>query len=138
MSAFQVSDTHIVRLIGIAQALHNGNQHASVDSRIGPFNEVELFTLLAKVNADSVGYRYGEDVAPVPAPDILRIPRVTLETVEDIAAAIKVIDCYAYQACEHPSYSGGSVDAWCTALIQGCIRMLPRFAAAYRDAAWSL
>lgn len=143
MTAFQVSPAHIARVIAIADALRCGGiNHApspymainGMEPGYTDTNEA-IFGLLARANAASVGYRYSESADPVPyeAPQ-----RVRLDTLADIVAAVKVIDCYVYQSCEVPGFASSTVGQWCSQIRETLIRCLPGFAAAYSSAPWSI
>ena len=61
-------------------------------------------------NHRSVNYRYGEDSEPptYPAP--------TAEVTLDPVAAVKAVDCFAYQSCEHPGWNSSRAADYCTRL----------------------
>jgi len=137
MSAFQLSDKHLLTLVGIAQALHREGRGCDLDGA-SPFDEEAVFNKLARENARSVDYRYGgESTEPVPYTR-QRVPVVRLDTLEGVAAAMKAIDCYTYQSCEHPEWEGSKVRGWCDRMSRDLLHSIPRFSAAYGAAPWSI
>jgi hypothetical protein len=126
MSAFVVSREHIDAIV--ATALYGVGQHSSLGTK-GPgamelryygFNgPTQLGQALERENYASVNYRYREQEEPrgpyewpmdahgTPAD----VPyRVKLPTV---AEAFRLVRCYVYQACEHPTWDESSVRRFC-------------------------
>lgn len=52
----------------------------------------------------------------------------------DVVSALKQIQCYKYQACEHPEWGDSSAYHFCYALEQHLIRFLPT----YENAPWGI
>jgi hypothetical protein len=137
MSCYQVTQRHLAYLVGVGQALHAQGKHAYIGN-VSPFDGEEAFAALSQANAASVAYRYSEQTEPVPVPEGgLTVPRVSLVTLRDIAAAIKALDCFAYQSCEVADWPLTNVGRWCARAQRDLCHMLPGFAAAYGDAEWS-
>ena len=104
MSAFQCSADHLAAIAG------------TYVSRLIDAGEVAIptaatFHLLARENVNSLNYRYPasngyEAVEPVPYDqrnsDLLF--KYVAKPVSDPAAYTKLLDCYRYQACEHPGW----------------------------------
>lgn len=138
MSAHQVTPRHLATLIGIAHALHRAGKHGSTDYT-RPENAEDLYTTFAKANADSVAIYYQEECEPEPVPEGgLEVPVVLLRTLDEIAAAIKAIDGFAYQCDCVDAWEETEVGCWCRDARRALIDMIPGFAAAYRAAPWSL
>ena len=88
----------------------------------------ELGTMLKQQNYDSVAYRYKEQKEVVSYSfkrQLNSIPAVY---------ALKILDCYEYQACETPDYSRSLVAGLCAKLRRTLITMLP----GYNDSNWGL
>lgn len=146
MSAFQVSSAHIARIIGIADALQCGSPTRApspyvdlLGMEVG-YTDItpRVFDLLARANADSVNFRYmhePERCEPVP---FVAIPRVSLDTLADVVAAIKVLDCYDYQSCEVPDWRTSAVCQWIERVRAALFRAIPGYLAAYNAAPWSI
>jgi hypothetical protein len=143
MSAFQVSSAHIARIVGIADALRRGGVNFSPCPYLDlkgtepgyTDGDRRIFGHLAAANAASVGYRYNESVEPVP---YVAIPRVSLDSMADVVAAIKVIDCYEYQSCEPPGWEESDVCRWIKELHASLLRAIPGFSRAYDAAPWGV
>lgn len=160
MSAYQCDPSHLAYLVGIFANVCSGQSRVilrtterPVDNRVGSqdimggvFYELHpddgitdrrmVYLRLARENARSVGFRYRAGCEPVPCPLGERFPLVMLRTVADIAQAVKAIDCYEYQACEHPEWEASEVRRWLVALRREVLRRMPGFADAYESAAW--
>jgi hypothetical protein len=163
MSAYQVSSDHLAYLVGVLANVCSDRRgyvtlrtsEQPVDGRIGSkdicggvWYELHpemgitdcrlVFFRLARENARSLDHRYPEDheCPPVPCPIGERFPVVPLRTIGDVAQAIKALDCYEYQACEHPEWERGEVHGWLVALRRYLIRRIPGFADAYEAAEW--
>jgi hypothetical protein len=161
MSAYQVSSDHLAYLVGVLAnvcsdrrgyvTLRTSEQPA--DGRIGSkdicggvWYELHpemgrddrrlVFHRLSRENARSVGYRYGEEPFLVPYSPGEMFPIVALRSMADVVQAIKALDCYEYQACEHPGWEAGEVHGWLVALRRYLIRRIPGFADAYEAAEW--
>lgn len=135
MSCYQVSPRHLAALVGIAQA--TGTQiHGAAATYYG--GAVALFEILAQANADSVAARYNETTEPVPVPEDFAASAMPVRTLADIAAAIKLIDCYEYQSCEAPDFEKSAVAIWCRHARRELTHRIPGFAAAYSTADWSV
>lgn len=130
MSAWQCSSEHIARMIGIAGALDFGDyQPGRSDANR------RIFDALAMSNAINLVHLYGGTVEPVP---YKLPPTVSLDTVPEIVAAIKVFDCYVYQSSDFPGWDDSRVAGWCRNVKDQLIRSLPGFRAAYDAAPWGV
>ena len=129
MSAFQVSSSHIASIlaawaaIGVRAPSALGFVPSDADTWVPTFDK------LATVNAASVGYRYREECAPVPAP-----ARLLTFPAPDRMTAIKAIDCLVYQSCERPDWEGCAVDVALQRVKAALVASLP----GYDAAPWSI
>lgn len=161
MSAFQVSQAHLVFLVraftsglGLHDSIWTKTQPApgyigrdsfggtvyKLDPGVSDVEAVALHKHLARENAASVGHRYREPCAPVPVPsnvDQLSRP-LPFNTVAEVAAGIKALDCYEYQSCEHATWKTSEVRDWCEMLRRGLYRRIPGFVAGYEAAPWGI
>ncbi len=100
-------------------------------ARIGQF--------LIDENLRSVRYRYdtASDNLPGPAEPYWTEPYeyapLRAERVSTVQA-LKALDCYEYQSCEHPGWRTSEAFQFCEALRQKLIRALP----GYDEAAWKI
>lgn len=80
--------------------------------------------MLRAENRRSVDYRYAEsELEPIYTFHALRWGNV--DHVRRLVIVLKAIDCYEYQACEHPEWAVSEAHAFCAALRQLCIARLP-------------
>lgn len=145
MSAFIVSPTHIDVLLSVAM---HGPSDRAVAGNLGwtpPYvNELlseqsgpltlELCSntgtaLLAECLA-SVSYRYpdlgaGELPGPLPTPVAGQYEFTDFGPCATIAETCKAIDCFEYQSCEHPAWSGSGSERFCARLREGLTAALP-------------
>ena len=95
--------------------------------------------MLVDTNVYSVSYRYGDTaltdlpgrndawwILPYRAP--ARYPKLS------VVAALKAIDGYEYQACEHPEWEASEAHAFCQGLRREMIHQLP----GYDEADWAI
>lgn len=135
MSAFIVGKPHLDHLIRVAldgPAGHHPNWHTywydgdQVQSvRDNPDAAGQI---LWAENVRSVNARYQEDTEIEPY--TYQRPGRRLSAVE----ALKALDCYEYQSCEHPGWPSSSAHALCQALRKRLIATLP----GYDAAAWEI
>ena len=78
--------------------------------------------LLAE-NRRSVNFRYEEDDLEYP------YEFTELDGRPDPVIVLSALDCYRYQACEHPGWSASEAFQFCDALQQAAISHLPGFGA---------
>lgn len=146
MSAFVVSKEHIDAIVAAAMPsgpeegccwYHGGNgKHADYT------NADEIGQMLWDECVRSVSHRY---------PDNERLPGAYLDddTPEwsepyvfpffkvpklEPVAALKAIQCYEYQSCEHPGWEPSEAKTFCSCLTEHLIYKLP----GYAEAAWSV
>ena len=159
MSAYNVSDLHLARLVSVLATLTNyapdspsiitrenpGKKVGAGDAFGVPFwrlypsdqdDAVTVFRHLARENRCSVAYRYREEEEPMPEAPATWPKIGTLRDIASIAAAIKAIDCYEYQACEHPGWAASEVAGWLAMARSQLVRRVPGFAAAYEASPW--
>lgn len=144
MSAFMVDEAHVDYLVTAAQELSRRN-HCGLFRwyHAGELVELEDETtagrMLVQENLDSVLARYPdctpEDVpGPIPAPSpetyAWKRSRLTVEPVQ----VLKAVECFRYQACEHPMWLLSSASAFCDALERSAIDALP----GYGQAMWCI
>lgn len=155
MSAFVVDKPHIDAMIRRALAMPQGHGPLSwyaKDPRKLHHEELQKeYRQLTHDNADAVGqmlvdecvksvsYRYQDDKVtnlPGPCDAYWLIPykyehpfrHRTPTPVE----ALKLINCYEYQSCEHPEWEDSEAYLFCESLKSSMIGMLP----GYDDAPW--
>ena len=127
MSCYLVSDTHLSYLASAAILFQV--QPVLTPGQPAVMTGDEIVELLEFENLLSVGYRYTGQVAfPV-----LMAPTWTFTNVEPVQL-LKAIECYEYQACEHPEWDGSKAAALCKALKATAITKLP----GYSGAKWGL
>lgn len=85
----------------------------------------------------SVAYRYQDcewpDLpGPIPNPNPSSIHVYPLEKAPSPVQALKLVDCYEYQSCEHPDWDSSEAKRFCAALRSALIGSLP----GYDDAPW--
>ena len=150
MSAFLVSENHIHYLVNAAMSrritrnysLHWCGEHTSEDAspRYGfesgsydPDSAQRLGAVLWLENHKSVTYRYSDSktVKEQPAPDYHYKRKIDGF---DPVQVLKAIDCYEYQASEHPEYKTSEARNFCQALRKAAISSL----AGYDEAAWGI
>ena len=144
MSAFIVTDQHIAYLIDAALMVCRNRGDTRFQWRVGvtcrileASNASEVGSMLLAENYASVNYRYRENeespnythelAGPVCIPTGRYVGRDV-----DIIAALKAIDCYKYQCCEHDEWTDSSARAFCQGLSAGLVCLLP----GYWDATW--
>ncbi|GAA2522721.1 hypothetical protein [Pilimelia columellifera] len=138
MSAFMVSTLHIDLLVSAAVG-HNRTEQlrwfasAADDNarsmqdmrRAGTDNADAIGAMLIAENAASLNYRYPGD-----APHELEPYRWSPVTDWQPLVVLKAIDCFAYQACEHPGWEASEAWQFCNALRRRMVRQLPGYEAA--------
>lgn len=139
MSAFLVSDAHIdalvtVALFGVAEkTAASGNWHGPYVGNparpVDVHNANRVGEMLIRENEASIKARYPSDKTP-PAPDYVypfhRLPVPAISAV----AALKLLDCYEYQACEHTGWESSAAKRFCNHLQGRLISCLPGYDAA--------
>lgn len=134
MSAFQVSEKHLATMVYLARECGRHTRGAySIDD-----GGVALFRMFAQENADSVCERYDEETTPIPVPERLELPAIPLRTVADVAAAMKLVDCYEYQADGAPTYDESDAHILCRTIRHELMQRIPGFADGYMNAKWSI
>lgn len=117
MSAFIVPKAHIDALVFVAQ--HGPKNDAS---RMGWYPirfDGDIGAAMIAENVTSVRTRYGSRAGEVPEKPYVLEPVRHLSTVE----ALKAINCYVYQSCEHEGWKASPVRDWCENLagsLAGC------------------
>jgi hypothetical protein len=127
MSAFMVDDTHIDALLTAGLLL---DPRAPLRWWIPGVRELTAATadrvgaMLLAENRRSVNHRYRED-------EIESIYQFhQLAGRPDPVVVLSAIDCYEYQACEHPEWERSEAWAFCDALRRLACRHLPGYEAA--------
>lgn len=133
MSCFIVSDDHISAIIAAA--------HMYVPGAIARLAALRTVTIdddytgagkiLLRENIASFRHRYSNsDPASVQS-----TYRYTAPTrYPSVVGALKLIQCYRYQSCEHPQWDGSSADVFTRSLTEALITCL----AGYDEAHWSI
>jgi hypothetical protein len=146
MSAFVVSKEHIDAIV--AAAMPSGAQEGCYWYRGGNgkyadyTNADEIGRMLWDECVRSVSYRYPDnDPLPggayfddgTPESEAYVFPLLKAPKLEPVAA-LKAIQCYEYQSCEHPGWDTSEAKTFCSYLIEHLIQKLP----GYAEAAWSV
>ena len=100
-------------------------------------NADEIGEMLTNAMVASVTYRYPDDENELPGPinAWYMLPyRYQQGQRLTIVQAIKAIQCYEYQSCEHPGWRTSEAKEFCSALMSRLIVDLP----GYEDAAWDI
>lgn len=66
--------------------------------------------IMYRENCNSLGARYGDDYSPINIP-VNHVPKV-----HNIFALAKLVDCYAYQSCEHDAWEKSKAYAMCESI----------------------
>jgi len=135
MSAFVVSKEHINAMILAGLAVryiplgwyHNGEHH-----QLTSHNADEIGQMLLDENVASVAYRYQDDsLSQLPgktnAEWLLPFEWHPFAKKPTALEAIKLVNCYEYQACEHPEWEQSEAKAFCKALRDNLIPQLPGY-----------
>lgn len=148
MSAFMVGKIHIDLLVDCAfkgPRDHRGPQGYPLyrpywkGRLLTDISENDLGDAFIKENLSSIHYRYPDTFAklentPGPInnywlqPYELTRPKHALTVVE----AFKALNCYEYQACEHPEWEESDIAQFCKAFQGSLIKCLP----GYHEAPW--
>jgi hypothetical protein len=129
-----VSEKHLAAIVYLARECGRHMRGVcSIDD-----GGVALYKMFAQENADSVEARYDEPTEPVPVPERLVLPAIPLRTVADVAAAIKLVDCYEYQTNDAPDYEESDAASWCRNMRRELMQRIPGFCDAYMNASWSI
>lgn len=142
MSAYIVSTEHIHALVAAALEHHRQLPFRWYPNIVGSHsldytNADEVGAMLLSECVRSVSYRYPDDTFetlpgpnPKTHPDLYlwRRPMRMPTTVE----ALKQIDCYEYQSCEHPEWETSSAREFCAMLRRRLVQQLP----GYDEAPW--
>lgn len=119
MSAYMVSKSHLDVLVAIA--LQEGDRKA-------PEGAEKLGQWLQDCNWASIEARYPEEArGKGPAPYELQTRRWKIRGIDAdyIVSAIKVLDCFEYQACEVRGWPHSDCHAWCADLRTSLCSNLP-------------
>jgi hypothetical protein len=141
MSAFIVDKAHIDALVDVAVNGPKGHypnwsaywyhQGKSTDARDNPDDTGRM---LWATNFDSVAYRYDSET-DLPGPIGINEPEVMAYSFKrrplnarlTPVAALKALDGYEYQSCEHPEWQDSKAHAFCTMLRSRLIGVLPGY-----------
>jgi hypothetical protein len=124
MSAWLCSDKHIFEL-----AKYYVDKCQSYSSSKISFKEAA--ELLHAENIKSLQYRYDYEDHQF---DPFHAPINYAPTIRNVFALAKQVDCYSYQACEHPTWEDSKAFAICEAIKDGLFRNHPD----YEDAPWGI
>ena len=122
MSAWLCSDKHIFEL---AKYYVVHCQDYSNDKMSFKDAAEELY----KENVRSLNYRYGDDDFEDLNPPVDYVP-----TIRNIFALAKQVNCYEYQACEHPAWEDSKARAMCVDIKEALLRKHPD----YEEAPWGI
>ena len=136
MSAWIVSKQHIDALVTaglpapgetIAAVTWGDGNGAEARKSLRKENADEIGRMLWQENHQSINYRY-KDGGPVD-------PLYAFQAESHVPLTVlKLLDCYEYQSCEHPGWSGSEARAFCGALRNKVVQDLP----GYETAPWAL
>lgn len=138
MSAFLVSNRHIDAIVTAARLAYAGDD--ANGTHVAPFTERltdhDLGRLLWRENALSVAHRYreGVDEALMSSYAFSRFTAEAGVTKLDVVGMMKTIQCYEYQACDHPGWEHSQAKRFCRDLKEALISCLP----GYGDAPWGI
>lgn len=140
MSAFMVSGNHIDALVHLALFGPVGAANWHAPNFSNPSRKVDAFTAdclgreMEFENDASVKARYPKHehapLSPYTFPHHLFIVPPRLSSVE----ALKLLQCYEYQSCEHAGWAASSTRRFCDHLKDALIRTL----AGYEAARWDI
>jgi hypothetical protein len=126
MSAWLCSDKHIFEL-----AKYYVDKCQTYSSSKLSFKEAAK--LLHEENVKSLQYRY-DDADEFFGTEAIRPPMDYAPTIRNIFALAKQVDCYTYQACEHPEWENSKAFAMCESIKDALLRNHPD----YEDAPWGI
>ncbi len=142
MSAWIVAKEHVDYLLFVATSLYRKGALSNTDVRMGWFHNGTWFKLEApdfnKIgqtlwheNHKSVNRRYSQDEE---TPEYrYAAPKIPF----GFAQALKAIDCYCYQTCEHKEWEASEAYAFCEELRKRLtLAMIPY--EEYDKAAWGI
>lgn len=132
MSAFIVSTDHIDYLVSAALAYGRGGYVNYGDTYISAQNATDTGAGLIAENTASVQHRYPDrdDLAMDTATAYRFRPFLHVTPVQ----TLKAIQCYEYQACEHPGWESSNANRFCEQLRNAAIDNLP----GYSEADWEV
>jgi len=139
MSAFVVSDNHIDALVTVAIFGVSGRTATSgmwcgpyvFNNRASVYSADRLGAMLLNENVLSVQARYPNDSVQVTK---YTYPLGNTTPYMSAVAALKLVKCYEYQACEHDGWDTSDAKKFCAALTGALIDALP----GYDAAPWAL
>jgi len=124
MSAFNVSVDHIAHI-------------AAGATRLFGFEKTGMIAAtLAKANAISVAHRYSEAPAITHMPESA-VRRAVAQPVTD-GQLYKLVECFEYQSCEHPSWNSSPSFKMCGAIKMMLTANGAKGSAEYKAAKWSI
>jgi hypothetical protein len=118
MSAWLCSDTHIFEL-----AKYYVDKCQSYSSSKLSFKEAA--EILYGENCKSLAYRYGDEDF-----EVIRPPMDYVPSIRNIFALAKQVDCYSYQACEHPEWEESRAFKMCESIKYHLLSEHPDYEAA--------
>lgn len=130
MSAWVVSRKHIDYLVSAAKQYDPHHYMRYGETRMAELTTTELGRDLWRENMASVAYRYEDARIEDEMLADYRFCRVAIDPV----VALKAIDCYEYQSCEHPEWRASKARKFCDDLRGVCICALP----GYDQAPWGI
>lgn len=143
MSAFIVGKEHIDYLVHAARHTDTRyrNHGATLDARVTDHADI-IGRLLWQENVASVAYRYADSafldgtLSGLPGPCDFDHETLNLYACPVWAppfnpvVALKALQCYEYQSCEHPTWRESDAFRFCEALKDTLIAYLPGYDAA--------
>ena len=141
MSAFVVDKSHINAMVTLALLKPYGSyfrfHHGAERIEVTHENADEIGQILLDENVKSVMHRYEDSTitelpGSVNAQWLIPFKYSPMCKIPDAVEAIKLIQCFEYQSCEHPEWEQSKAKAFCEALTRNQFRRLP----GYDDAPW--
>ena len=124
MSAYELPIDHLAALVNIGHQLEIRNvysEHSNLTQRLALHDEGDrtyVLTELVCQMTTSVAYRYSERAPLISEVPEIKLTRIPLETIADLAQAIQWVRCYQYQSCEDPKWRTTFAHHYTNTLLQ--------------------
>ena len=127
MSAYELPIDHLAALVNIGHQLDIRNvysEHSNLTQRLALDDEGDrtyVLTELVCQMTTSVAYRYSEKAPLISEVPSVKLTRIPLDTIADLAQAIQWVRCYQYQSCEDPKWRTTFAHHYTNTLLQELI-----------------
>ena len=127
MSAYELPIDHLAALVNIGHQLDIRNvysDHSNLTQRLALHDEGDrtyVLTELVCQMTTSVAYRYSEKAPLISEVPSVKLTRIPLDTIADLAQAIQWVRCYQYQSCEDPKWRTTFAHYYTNTLLQELI-----------------